>query len=413
MKTKNLVLVGIAVCAILLASPVLASAGYSKIYGNANEDDVLDMRDVTYIKLVIFGKKPATDFADANYDGKISMLDIGQTKLIILGKEKELTLLDQADRPVTIYRPVERVVSTWLPAVRDVVILGATDKLVGIDFYTAKAGKKLFCVQAHPEIADLPVVGTYSEPNVEAIIKLKPDVVFAYSAKSGVADMIQKQTDIPVVCLRYVDPSKFGRTYESLRLAAEILGKEDRAEWLISYVGDKLDRIRKITDEIPEEEKPKVYALVWYGIRNTMIYAPIEWAGGNNVAKEHLLSHGLESAQINPEQVIIWNPDVIFGGLKGDFDERVAKLLEVHPGLELTKAVKEGKVYPVFGPYICHDLIQLLAETYYMAKLLHPDRFQDLDVEKEANKMFKEVYGADDLYNKVQEARGLELYRWE
>ncbi len=49
MKTKIAILVGIAVCAILLTSPVLASAGYSKIYGNANEDDTLDMRDVTYI----------------------------------------------------------------------------------------------------------------------------------------------------------------------------------------------------------------------------------------------------------------------------------------------------------------------------------------------------------------------------
>jgi iron complex transport system substrate-binding protein len=57
MKKKTFVLVGIAICTILLTSPVLASAGYSKIYGNANEDDTLDMRDVTYIKLVIFGKK--------------------------------------------------------------------------------------------------------------------------------------------------------------------------------------------------------------------------------------------------------------------------------------------------------------------------------------------------------------------
>lgn len=43
MKTKMLVLVGIAICTILLTSPTLASAGYSKIYGNANEDDVLDI----------------------------------------------------------------------------------------------------------------------------------------------------------------------------------------------------------------------------------------------------------------------------------------------------------------------------------------------------------------------------------
>ena len=107
MKKKIAILMGIAVCAILLTSPAFASAGYSKIYGNANEDDVLDMRDVTYIKLVIFGKKPATDLADANYDGKISMLDIGQTKLIILGKEKKLTLVDLADRTVTVPRPIE------------------------------------------------------------------------------------------------------------------------------------------------------------------------------------------------------------------------------------------------------------------------------------------------------------------
>ena len=410
MKNKMAVLVGIAVCAILLTSPALASAGYSRIYGNANEDDVLDMRDVTYIKLVIFGKKPATDFADANYDGKVSMLDVGQTKLIILDKEKQLTLVDMADRTVTVPRPVERVVTTAIPALRDVVILGAANKVVGIDSFTARSGKKYFCVQAHPELLDLPTVGSYNEPNVEAILELKPDVVFSYSGYLEGADSIQEQTGIPVVCTRYVEPSEFGRTYESLRLASKVLGKEDRAEWLISYVGDKLDRIRKITNEIPEEEKPKVYALVWYGIRQTMIYAPVEWAGGNNVAKEYLLSHGLESAQINPEQVIIWNPDVIFLGCTG---ESVAKLLEVHHGLEVTKAVKEGKVYQIFGPMFCHDLIQLLVETHYMAKLLHPDKFQDLNVEKEANRMFKEVYGADDLYNKVQEGRGLELYRWE
>lgn len=60
-----------------------------------------------------------------------------------------------------------------------------------------------------------------------------------------------------------------------------------------------------------------------------------------------------------------------------------------------------------------HDLVKLVVETYYMAKLLHPNEFHDLDVETEANIMFEEVYGVEDLYNKMQEARGLELYRWE
>ncbi|MHC1635501.1 MAG: hypothetical protein ACXQTS_02605, partial [Candidatus Methanospirareceae archaeon] len=70
-----------------------------EIYGNANMDDTIDMRDVTYIKLVIFRKKPETRFCDANYDGKISGLDVVQTKLIIVGKEGRNTIVKYFGRP--------------------------------------------------------------------------------------------------------------------------------------------------------------------------------------------------------------------------------------------------------------------------------------------------------------------------
>jgi iron complex transport system substrate-binding protein len=178
MKKKTLVWIGIAVCIILLVFPVLASAGYSKIYGNANEDEVLDMRDVTYLKLVIFGKKPATTFADANYDGKISMLDIGQTKLIILGKEKQLTLVDQADRRVTINRPVERVASL-VPGVTRVVIpvAGGIDNLVGVSNFVPTLGRANFIyVQAYPELLELPGIGWSGQENMELIVSIKPDI---------------------------------------------------------------------------------------------------------------------------------------------------------------------------------------------------------------------------------------------
>ena len=337
-------------------------------------------------------------------EGAFALDDVGDAAYVYAywnGEPKTIEDMATPPREVMLYRPVERVVAVAITMLRDVVILGAADKVVGVD--STKSGRN-FCVEANPELMDLPTVGGSSNPNVEEILNLKPDVVFVSSR----ADSIQEKTGIPAVSLVGVRSTSgdFSQSYKSLRTGGKVLGKEDRAEWLNSYVENELDRIREITNEIPEEEKPKVYALVWRGITNTMIYAPIEWAGGNNVAKEYLLSHGLESAQINPEQVIVWNPDVIFLN-------RPANLLEVHPGLEVTKAVKEGDVYQIFGPSYCHDLIQLVVETYYMAKLLHPDRFQDLDVEMESNRMLKEVYGADDLYNRVQEARGVEFYRWE
>jgi hypothetical protein len=50
MKTKIVALIGLALCTMLLVSPALASdAGTLEVYGNANEDDTIDMRDLTYV----------------------------------------------------------------------------------------------------------------------------------------------------------------------------------------------------------------------------------------------------------------------------------------------------------------------------------------------------------------------------
>ena len=84
-----------------------------KVLGNANMDDTIDMRDVTYIKLVIFGKKPETEFCDANNDGRVSMLDVVQTKLIIIEKAGKLTVIDALNRTETLEMPIERVVITF------------------------------------------------------------------------------------------------------------------------------------------------------------------------------------------------------------------------------------------------------------------------------------------------------------
>jgi iron complex transport system substrate-binding protein len=282
MKKKTLALVGIAVCVMLLTSPALASAGYSKIYGNANEDDTLDMRDVTYIKLVIFGKKPVTTLADANYDGKISMLDIGQTKLIILGKEKQLTLLDQADRTVTVPRPIERVVSPSLDGIRAIVTFGEVDKLVGVWNGFAKYEQRhlLLPLRVCSELKELPQVGgTGSDVNIEVILSLKPDVIF-FGAWTDVAnaDVIQEKTGIPVVAIKAMGSLDF----EMHRLVGTVMGKEEEAEELISYAHEKISEITEVTSKIPEEEKQEVYLAFWTFkgtiTRTPLCYNPVDLA---------------------------------------------------------------------------------------------------------------------------------------
>ena len=421
MKKKTLVLIGIAMCAILLASPALASAGYSKIYGNANEDDVLDMRDVTYIKLVIFGKKPATTFADANYDGKISMLDIGQTKLIILGKEKKLTLVDMADRTVMVPRPIERVVTVKPDDTRIIVALGGCDKLVGVDrhmrvdYCICHGASYEYCPDDSPckhicggKFEEYPDLGRGQ--NLEVIVSLRPDVIFSGITGSSSAENLEEKTGVPAIS---TSPSghDFDKMYEHIEFMGTVLDKEEEAKELISFCKEKIDRVREITSDIPDDEKPKVYfstrgySSTMGGITRTVnSYEPLDIAGGINVAKDVLSKEtSSTSVDVSKEQIIAWNPDIIiiatgYGAYQAEWTDPVESAL-ADPDFQTMDAIKNRRVYHAIYPY-CYGTPQdrNLVATMYLAKLFHPEEFEDLDVEEEGNEIYERFLGVDGLF---------------
>lgn len=146
-----------------------ASEGTLRVFGNANMDDHIDAKDITYLEGVINGTNPATKFCDANYDGKIDAKDIDQINAIIRGEEKELTVFDLDDRIVAINTPIKRIV---LVASRNIQEFAAVDghddfykKIVGwgpelktSDMDTYKKYSEKF-----PEIKDIPDVGNPSK----------------------------------------------------------------------------------------------------------------------------------------------------------------------------------------------------------------------------------------------------------
>ena len=89
-------------CISLAIMPVVADDYTLSIFGNANMDDTIDENDIAYVEGIIEGTNEATDLADANYDGQIDEDDVVQIGLIIDGDEKEIAIIDSADRVVTV-----------------------------------------------------------------------------------------------------------------------------------------------------------------------------------------------------------------------------------------------------------------------------------------------------------------------
>jgi len=111
-----------------------------------------------------------TDLADANYDGRVSVADMTQIGLIILGRESKLTLVDSADRIVTVNKPVERIVVYHRATAEGISLLGAWDRVVGRHSYTVD--EILF-----PGVSDLPVAsGSQYDVYYETVFELDPDI---------------------------------------------------------------------------------------------------------------------------------------------------------------------------------------------------------------------------------------------
>jgi iron complex transport system substrate-binding protein len=346
------------------------------------------------------------------------MAGCGGQKVVKKEVPEQIKIKDSAGREVTVPGKVEKVVDmTSFSGTEIMVQLDAADKLVGVGDYVknymyGEKGKDQWNAtrNAAPQLKDLPCVGSYKEPNAELIISLNPDIIFCQAA--DVADSLYEQTDIPVVCIS----SSGCLDFETYRLAGKIVGKEDRAEELISYAEGKIAEIKKVTSQIPEAEKVKVF--FWLvgpdgksdAPKTYASYDPIIFAGGIDVAMEANIKPRA-SFDVSKEQIAVWNPDIVLvhGGSK---TPRVSidNVLS-DPALQTTNAIKNKKVYFIRAFMIGWDPTIGVCEVPYVAKLLYPDKFKKLDVEKECNEILKKFYGVDGLWTELLEKSN--LYRWE
>ena len=401
MKNKTLASLEIAIVFCLLffvALPGIATAQEDKtldIYGNANEDDIVDMRDLTFTARMILRLEDETELADANYDGRISVADMTQIGLIILGRESKLTLVDSADRIVTVNKPVEKIVFTHHATAEGISLLGAQDRVVGRE-YTIPS-PELF-----PELMELPSVtgpmGTY-DVDYEKVFELDPDIFLtAITPMLGFEDVVAtlEPEGIPVVALNFFEPHTMVENTRKLRY---VLNTEEKGEEFIAFYEGVIDGIAEKTAGLSKEEKPqvfmKIHTMYTPGALGTltdevpMVKYLFEITGAINIAAD------LPGPGFVPEVDLEWlteqNPDIVVASIwpglyPGSFgydvdDDSVAiatreqfMAMDVFAG---GKAVEKGKVFL----FHC-DLIttpRFVVGAAYWAKWLHPELFSELD----------------------------------
>lgn len=350
------------------------------VFGNANGDDVIDMRDVTVLERILLGMTPAGPLADALYDGKLDMEDVTQTEQIIGRQQKRLTVADEEKKAVTVMAPIERVVPEHITSLAAMRILHAENLMVSVGSTAVKESMGPNFLQ---NLSGLPTIGAYGQPDYEAILRLDPDLLIAYRRQT----LQEKIPGVTVFYAGYGEPYPPENLPADMRTLGMLLSRRDEAERYIDWHNRYLNMITERVSRLSEDEKPRVYTfyplLGFYMCRGT--YPPVELAGGISIGRE--LGPGFAVA-VDPEWVLRQNPDVIIGAAipdQGAYETDDTFRLKAQRDLVLSRselarvsAVAGNRVY-FQNTYALGLFPNFILSVAYYAKWLHPRLFADLD----------------------------------
>jgi iron complex transport system substrate-binding protein len=321
------------------------------------------------------------------------------------------TITDGYGRNVVIASNPDKVICSGSGCLRYIVYLGAQDKVIGVDSIEKKVQSpegRAYSI-ANPQFASLPLFGEMrGKDDPEKIIGIGPQVILKSGSTTSMnvtsaaeADTLQNKTGIPVIGFPYgslrTDAEK-ADMYSSLRLMGKTLGKDARAEELIAYIDATTADLERRTKDIPADQQKTVYiggvsAAGAHGIISTEpAYPPFLWVHAKNIAS----GSGSQHADISKEVIVSGDPEYLFidvGTTQMDNEGAIGEL-KTNAAYSSLKAVKNGNVYGVL-PYNFYstNYETVLADSYYIGKVLYPDRFSDVDPKQKADEIYTKFVG--------------------
>jgi iron complex transport system substrate-binding protein len=305
--------------------------------------------------------------------------------------QKTKIVTDRIGRTVKVPVDPQRIACFFGPSYEKVFLLGSADKVAVMSIKQPPWSQKL-----NPALKTMPIMLSYSDPDVEKILSMGIDLVFYWQFSQQIEKM--SAAGIPVVCSMSGDKKpktidEFVRGYkDEIRFYGKVLGEKAKkiADAYCAYYDERIKRILAVTSRIPETKRPKVYFITGRNIfgtqgRYSQGHWLVEMAGGTFVSKD-MDGYSVDASM---EQVIAWNPDVIFAcGFTS------ADTIAADPRWQVIKAVKEKQVYTcpegVF-PWD-HGSSEVFLFAMWLAKTLHPDKFHNLDLEGEVKSYYARFY---------------------
>lgn len=320
-------------------------------------------------------------------------------------------VVDLMGRKVQVYDEPKRIAAITGPTYEMVFMLGSADKVAMVKSGHTKNYPA--ALLTNPNLVNLNGIAANpsSSVNIEDYLKNDIDLVLYYDNEIEMKKF--DAIDMPAICVSkntglvdtFEEIEKLGvdEYIEILTHPVSILvkalgtdvAKEKYEKWK-KYCNEKIYYIYDKTKDLKESDRQKVYwGNTWgedirtsYPRKNR--YYEVKLAGGTLIGTDE----NLNFPEITAEQLFDWDPDVIFVDNHGGRPDLVIKsMTKENSKWSSIKAVKENSLHRVpAGIFFMDKGTTTTLLTMWMAKTLHPEIFNDLDMVEEVKYYFKEFY---------------------
>lgn len=264
--------------------------------------------------------------------------------------DKTLAATDFLGNNVTLKEAPKRIISLAASNTEMLCELGLKDKLVGVDAYSD-----------YPEdVKNIETVGDYTSPDVEKIISLSPDIVFASNKLQ--AELIDQLKNAGIT-VAAAEPSAYGEIARSAELMGTLGGADEAA---IALVKEKLASLESRIKALPNGEKSAYYILSygeygdWSAGPGSFIYDVLSMAGLK------FITEGMEYAfpMFSTEVLIAADPEIIIcDGIIADIGA-----LSAAAGYKELTAVKNQTVLFADGNALSRPTVRMMEEALEIAE---------------------------------------------
>jgi iron complex transport system substrate-binding protein len=266
--------------------------------------------------------------------------------------DDEGTVVEIAEEP--------QVILSLTPATTEVLFaLGVGDRIAG-------KGEDFFVYP--PEAASIPDVATFDAVDIERVVSLEPDIVFAGGNFFTPPDAIERMRDLglPVVVLY---AATVEAVFRDIELIGQASGRSAEATAIVDRMRAEFDAVEAAVDGLP---RPRLF----YELDATgAIYGPaddsflaemIELAGGDPIT-----TGSPDKFDISIERLIEADPELI---LLADAPFGVTvEQVTARPGWDAITAVKEGQIRPIDDQTVTRPGPRLFLGLQLLASTIHPD----------------------------------------